>query len=144
MKKITTKKTRMPTFWDTPDAPWLPILVIHIKTQVKTRQSYKLKKIAKKLNFCILQQTLHAARLLKLFDKRQKYEMDPTRTVGATLRTQDLGRMDGQTDGRMDRRTDGVKPIYKIYNKYIIKTNFIIYNAESWDPSEFKDAVRPW
>ena len=37
-----------------------------------------------------------------------KCEMDPTRTVGATERTRDAGRMDGRTDGR----TDGVKPIY--------------------------------
>ena len=36
-----------------PAAPWLPILVIHIRFQVKTRQSssYKFKKIAKNLNF---------------------------------------------------------------------------------------------
>ena len=27
-----------------------------------------------------------------------KYEMDPTRTVGATERTRDAGRTDGQTD----------------------------------------------
>ena len=33
--------TRTPAFWDTPAAPWLTILVIHIKSQVKTRQSYK-------------------------------------------------------------------------------------------------------
>ena len=32
-----------------------------------------------------------------------EYEMDPTRTVGATEQTLDVGRMDG--------RTDGVKPI---------------------------------
>ena len=31
-----------------------------------------------------------------------KYEMDPTKIVGATEWTQDAGR----TDGRMDRRTD--------------------------------------
>ena len=49
-----------------------------------------------------------------------KYEMDPTRTVGATERTRDAGRMDGRTDRQTDRRTDrrtdrqtdGVKPIY--------------------------------
>ena len=34
-----------------------------------------------------------------------KYEMDPTRTVGATERTRHAGRMDGWTDGRTDRRT---------------------------------------
>ena len=37
-----------------------------------------------------------------LLDKMYKYEMDPTRTVGATERTLDAGRMDGQTDGWMD------------------------------------------
>ena len=37
-----------------------------------------------------------------------KYEMDPTRTVGATDRTRDAG----QTDGRTDGRRDGVKPVY--------------------------------
>ena len=47
----------MPVFWDSPPAPWLPILVIHIRSQVKTRQiqSYKFKKIAKNSNFEILQ-----------------------------------------------------------------------------------------
>ena len=47
-----------------------------------------------------------------MLDKIYKYEMDPTRTVGATERTRDVGRMDGWTDGRMDRRMDGVKPIH--------------------------------
>ena len=86
-----------------PAAPWLPILVIHIRPQVKTRQSqsYKFKKIAKNSNFEILQETLHATHFLKLFDKMYKYEMDPTRTVGATERTRDAGRT------RDGRRTDG-------------------------------------
>ena len=75
-----------------PAAPWLPILVIHIRHQVKTRQ------------------TLHATHLLKLFDKMYKYEMDQTWTVGATERTRDAGRT--QDGRRRERRTDGVKPIY--------------------------------
>ena len=45
----------------------------------------------------ILQETLHAVHFLKLLDKMDKYEMYPTRTVGATERTRDVGR----TDGRM-------------------------------------------
>ena len=94
-----------------PAAPWLPILVIHIRSQVKKTQSqsYKFKKIAKISNFEILQKTLQATHLLKLFYKMYKYEMDPTRTVEATERTRDAGRT---RDGRTDRRTDGVKPIY--------------------------------
>ena len=46
-----------------------------------------------------MQRALHATHL-KLLDKMHEYEMDPTRTVGATERTWDAG------------RTDGVKPIY--------------------------------
>ena len=88
----TTRTTRTPAFWDTPTAPWLPILVIHIRSQVKTRQSQ---------NFEILQETIHATHLLKLLDKMHKYEMDPTRTVGATERTRDAG----QTDGRGETNT---------------------------------------
>ena len=89
-----------------PPTPWLPILVIHIRSQVKRRQSqiYKFKKIAKNSNFDILQETIHATHLLKLLAKMHKYEMDATRTVGAKEWTQD--------SGRTDRRTDGVKPIY--------------------------------
>ena len=30
------------------------------------------------------------------------YEMDPTKTVGTTERTQDAGQMDGLTDGRTE------------------------------------------
>ena len=76
--------------------------MIHIRSQVKTRQSYKFKKIAKNSNFNILQDTLHRTRLLKLLDKMHRYEMDPTRTVGTTEWTRDAG---------TDRRTR-VKPIY--------------------------------
>ena len=37
-----------------------------------------------------------------------KYEMDPTKTVGATERKPDAGQTDRWTDGR----ADGVKPVY--------------------------------
>ena len=81
-----------------PDAPWLPILVIHIRSQVKTTrsQSYKFLKIAK--NFEILQETLHTTHLLKLLDMMYKYEMDPIRSVGATERTWVAGQMDGWSE----------------------------------------------
>ena len=67
-------------------------------------------------NFQILPETLHATQLRKLLDKMYKYEMDPTRTVGATERTRDAG----LTDGQMDRRTDGVKPIYPP-NNFVVR-----------------------
>ena len=95
-----------------PASPWLPILVIHIRSTEDKVKVTNLKKNAKNPNFLILQEILHAAHFLKLLDKMDKYERDPTRTVGAIERTRDAGQTDGQTDGRMDRQTDGVKPIY--------------------------------
>ena len=53
-------------------------------------------KIAKNSNFA--KKLLHATHLLKLLDKMYKYEMDPTRAVGATEQTRAAGRMDGWTD----------------------------------------------
>ena len=97
-------------------APWSPTLVIPIRLQVKTRQSqsYKLKKKCKKnANFEILQETFHTTHLLKLLDKMYKYEMDPTRTVGATERTRDAGRTDGQADGRTECPTTSLCGRYK-------------------------------
>ena len=35
-----------------------------------------------------------------------KYEMDPTRTVGATEQTRDARQTDGRTDGQTDRQTE--------------------------------------
>ena len=91
-QKHSTRTTRMPAFWDTFRCPMITHTSdsqFHIRSQVKTRQSqsYKFKKNAKNLNFDILQETLHATHLLKLLDKMYKYEMDPTRTVGVTERT---------------------------------------------------------
>ena len=48
-----------------------------------------------------------------------KYEMDPTRTVGATEITRDVGWTDGQTDGRIDGRTERnqyTPPTTSLYN----------------------------
>ena len=51
----------------------------------------------------ILQEPLYTTHLLKLLDKMYKYEMDSTRTLGATERTCDAGRTrDGRTDGRTE------------------------------------------
>ena len=50
----------------------------------------------------MLYKMLHVRHFLKLLDKMYKYEMDSTRTVGATERTRDAGWMDGRMDGRME------------------------------------------
>ena len=54
-------------------------------------------------------------------NKMYKYEMDPTRTEGATEWTRDAGWMDGQ----MDRRTNGRME----WNQYLPTTSFCVgYN----------------
>ena len=104
----------MLAFWDTPCRP----MITHtsdshqIPSQKKTKSKLQiLKKKVKNLNFEILQETLHVTHLLKLLAKMYKYEMDPTRTIGATEQTWNAGHTDGwtdgQTDGLMDRWTNG-------------------------------------
>ena len=62
----------------------------------------------------MLQKTLHETHLLKLPDKMYKYEMDPTRSVGAREQTRDAG--------QTDRRTDGVTPIYPSHpNNFVVR-----------------------
>ena len=85
-----------------------------IPSQNKTKSKLQILKIAKNSIFLILQETLHAAHLLKLLDNMYKYEMDPTKTVGATERTRDAER----TDGRTDRRTDGQTDRRTEWNQY--------------------------
>ena len=106
---------------DTPAASWLPILLSHIGSQVKRRQSqsHKFKKIAK---ISILKWALHATHLLKLLDKMCKYEMDPMSILEDTERKRFCpqtdrwtdGRTDGQTDGRTDGQGDTSIPPYQL------------------------------
>ena len=86
-----------------PPPPQCPMITHTSDSHEFPCQSYKFWKIAKNSNFEILTESLHATHLLKLLDKMYKYEMDPTRNVGATEQTRDAGWTDGQTD----RRTDG-------------------------------------
>ena len=118
-----------------PAAPWLHILVIHIRSHVKTWQSksYKFKKIAKNSNFEISQETLHATHLLELFDKMCKYEMDPTRTVGVTEWTRDAGRRDGRTDGQTDGRSEtNIPPPPKQLRCAEVLLWHNVYRASAW------------
>ena len=93
-----TRTTRTPAFWDTPRRP----MITHtsdshqIPSQNKTKSKLQILKNCQK--FKILHASIHATHLLKLPDKMYKYKMDPTRTVGATERTRDAGRMDGRSE----------------------------------------------
>ena len=92
-------------FEDTPTTLWLPILLSHIGSQVKRRQSqsYKFKEFAKIPNFYILKQTLHMTHLLKLLDKMCKY----MKWIQQALLKIQSGHdsVHRQTDGQTDRRT---------------------------------------
>ena len=67
-----------------------------IPSQNKTESKLEIKKKLPKTE--ILQETLHETHFLKLLGKMYKYEMDPTRTVGATEQTCDAGRTDRRTE----------------------------------------------
>ena len=76
-----------------------------IPSQKKTKWKLQISKHSQKFNFQILQEALYVTHLLNLLDMMYKYEMDPTKNVGATERTRDAGRMDSWMDGRTDRQT---------------------------------------
>ena len=77
----------MPAFWDTRRR----LMITHtsdshqILSQNKIKSKLQIKKNCQNFKFCN-------------FARNFKYEMDPTRTVGATERTQDAGQTDGQTE----------------------------------------------
>ena len=58
---------------------------------------------------------------MKLLDKMYKYEMDPTRTVDATERTQDAGR----TDGRSETNIPPHNFVVWGYNKYQMNADLL-------------------
>ena len=88
----------MPAFWDTPAAPWLSILVIHIRSQVKIRQRQSNKYSENCQKFKFLNSARNFTGDMPSEFAWYRYEMDTTRTLGATERAQNAGR----TDGRME------------------------------------------
>ena len=84
---------------DTPAAPWLPILLINIESQVKQDKvkgvnlkklsNFKFQKSKKKYQ--------HTTHLLKLVDKMCKYEIDPASIVEHTERTLFCSQADRRT-----------------------------------------------
>ena len=77
-----TRTTRTPAFWGYPPAAsWLPTLLSHVGSQVKTR-SNDLEDIDQG------QRSSHATHLLMLVIICIKYGKNPSRTIDATERTQ--------------------------------------------------------
>ena len=142
-----TRTTRTPAFWDTSRRP----MITHtsdshqIPSQNNTKSKLHSLKSAKNSNFEILQETLHVTHLLKLLDKMYKYEMDPTRTVGATEQTLHAGWTDGQMDGRSEtnippyqlRCARGIIIILIKIRYYYIIINNIHSEAETHIKSKF-------
>ena len=125
-------------FEDTPAASWLPILLSHIESRDKRRQSqsYKFKEFAKISNFYFL------------LDKMCKYKMDLTSTIQVTERT----RFCPQTDGQTGRWRESIIPPFQLrwrggYNKLIScwfygsleDTNYI-----PWHRNSKVVKVTPW
>ena len=65
------------------------------------------------LKFC---KKLYPRHILKLLENIYKYEMDPTRTVGATERTRDAGRTDKRRDGLTDTEWNQYNFVVRGYN----------------------------
>ena len=59
-----------------------------------------------------------------------KCEMDPSRTVGATELTWDMGRTEGQADGRMDKPTEWNQ--YTPHNFVVWGYNDMLYHSYKW------------
>ena len=106
---------------DTPATPWLPILLIHIGPQVKTRhsQSYIFKEFAKTLYLWILKKkTFHRIHLLKLLDKMWKYKMYLASVMDDTEQNRFCPQMDRRTSMQSFilflklAAMDKMKPIY--------------------------------
>ena len=70
---------------------------------------------------------------MKLFDKMYKYEMDATKTVGATEWTQNTEGTDGQMDRQTNGRTDGVKPIYPPTTSLCGGYNYSLEATSNWN-----------
>ena len=73
-----------------PPPPWLPILLIHIRSQVKTRQKSKsiFEKIAKNSNFGTLQRILQMTHLLKLLTGNKMCNYNTRSTQKSLVRQQ--------------------------------------------------------
>ena len=100
---LWTRTTRTPAFWDTPSRP----MITHtsdshqIPNQEKTKLMLQILKNCQKFKYWNVARNFDATHLLMLLNMMYKYEMDPTRTLGTTERTQNAGQTDGQT-----RRTE--------------------------------------
>ena len=105
-----------------------------IPSQNKTKSKLQIKNKLPKIQ--ILQETLHGTHLLKLLDKMYKYEMDPTRTLGATEQARDAGQTDGQTDGWTDGWSKTIYPpttsLCGGYNNFLRQMHYEHTSSLKW------------
>ena len=90
---MTTRTTRTTAFWNTPRRPMITHTSVkhQIPSQKKTKWKLYSLKNCPKLIILNLQETLQAKHRLKLPNKMCKYEINPSRTLGATEQTRDAG-----------------------------------------------------
>ena len=111
---------------NTPATPWLPILLIHNRSQFKTRwsQSHRFKKSAK--------------------NSGCKYEMDPASIVEDTEWTRFCPQMDWGTDRQMDRQCETrITPFQLCWSGIIIITRFqpCLYGDQEQTKFRYKNIV---
>ena len=125
--KPLSEPPRTPAFWDTPAAPWLPMLVIHIRYQSKQDKVKvtNLKRLPKNSKLKLLQPTFHTTHLLEFFDKMYRVQIwngsnHTCRCYRVDTWCGTEGWTDRRTDGRTDGWTDWVKPIYPP-NNFVVR-----------------------
>ena len=111
LEYFETRTTRTPEFWGYPPPPSLPIVLSHIGSQVKRRQSesYKLKKLAKFSNKHYMRHTIWSC-LVRCAN------MKWTRRVLLKIQS-GHDSVHRRTDGWTDRRTS----VLHIWYKYQVK-----------------------
>ena len=138
MPNSKTRTTRTPAFWYIPRRPMITHTSDSHQIPSQNKSKSKLQTLKKLPKIEILQKTLQATHLPKLLAKMYPYEMDLTRTVGATERICDAGRT---RDGRTDGRTDGVIPPNnfvggyneeKASNFFHSRGNILLIQSSTW------------
>ena len=126
VKSRTTRTTRTPAFWAT---SWLPTLLSHVGSQVKTR-SNDLEDIGQD------QRSSHATHLLMLVIICIKYGKNPSRTIDATERTR-FSRSrpnDLENIGQGQRSLHATHPLMMICAKYGKNASRIVDFFSRWKP----------
>ena len=128
------RATKTSAFWPPPPLQWLPILLIHIGSQVKKDKVIftKIQNNAKNSNVGILQQTLHATWSCLIRCINMKW-------IQLVLLKIQSGHdsVHRRTDRRMDGRKNKVRPVYPPFS--FVEAGGMIMNLHGYElPSQIR------